>query len=160
MIETWRSLDAFAVAGYEVSDAGLVRCGARPLTPWRHKSGHLYVRLKRKPERQTWQVHHLVLYAFVGAPLPGQECRHLNGDPQDNRLANLKWGTRLENIKDLIATSGRAARGGLTYEQAAKIRGSSDRSWGWQRRLALKYGVHECTISKIILRQSYVTEIL
>jgi HNH endonuclease/NUMOD4 motif len=31
------------------------------------------------------RVHRLVLEAFVGPCPPGQECRHLNGNPSDNR---------------------------------------------------------------------------
>lgn len=46
------------------------------------------------------RVHHAVLLAFIGEPLSDQECRHLNGDRSDNRLENLAWGTRLENVQD------------------------------------------------------------
>jgi hypothetical protein len=43
------------------------------------------------------------LLAFVGAPGPGQTVtRHLNGDPADNRLANLAWGTPRENGRDTV----------------------------------------------------------
>lgn len=47
-------------------------------------------------------IHHLVLETFVGPCPPGMECRHLNGNPKDNRLENLKWGTRSENQRDSI----------------------------------------------------------
>lgn len=49
-------------------------------------------------------VHQLVLEAFVG-PRPKAkqgsliDVLHINGDPTDNRLENLKYGTRGENIK-------------------------------------------------------------
>ena len=62
--------------------------------------GHLSVALGRGNSRC---VHELVLLAFVGAKPPKHECRHLNGDPADNRLENLAWGTRSENIKDAVA---------------------------------------------------------
>lgn len=45
-------------------------------------------------------VHRLILMAFVGKPNPGEECRHLNGDGTDNRIENLRWGTRKENHRD------------------------------------------------------------
>ena len=45
-------------------------------------------------------VHRLVLMAFVGLPGDGQECRHLDGNPANNELVNLAWGTHKENEKD------------------------------------------------------------
>lgn len=47
-------------------------------------------------------VHRLVAVAFLGEPKEGQEVRHLNGDPADNRVENLAWGTHAENVADSV----------------------------------------------------------
>lgn len=49
-------------------------------------------------------IYHFVLLAFEGpACVPDQtDARHLNCDHTDNRLCNLKWGTRQENMQDTI----------------------------------------------------------
>lgn len=52
--------------------------------------------------RGMWFAHELVMLAFAGPKPDGQEVRHLNGDPQDNRLANLAYGTRQENADDKV----------------------------------------------------------
>ena len=105
---------------YQVSDAGDVRSldrdvffaashksrayarstKGRMLRPGRMSSGHVSVALGRNNSRC---VHELVLLAFVGPPPEGHECRHLNGNPADNRLENLRWGTRSENIRDAVS---------------------------------------------------------
>ncbi len=54
---------------------------------------------KRKKPRQ---VHRLVLETYVGSCPEGMVCRHLNGDPADNRLKNICWGTPSENVHDAI----------------------------------------------------------
>lgn len=48
------------------------------------------------------RVHVCVLEAFVGPCPEGMETRHLNGNPSDNRLDNLCWGTPKENGEDRI----------------------------------------------------------
>lgn len=46
------------------------------------------------------RVSRLVLETFIGACPLDLECRHLDGDSLNDRLKNLKWGTRQEQIAD------------------------------------------------------------
>jgi HNH endonuclease/NUMOD4 motif len=108
--ETWRPVPGFEGL-YEVSNFGRVRSLGRPsrngirsfsprmLRPGPSNYGHLSVVLGR---RNTRMVHQLVLQAFVGSRPLGMEVRHLDGDPTNNRLENLCWGTRTENIHDAM----------------------------------------------------------
>jgi hypothetical protein len=73
---------------------------AHVLRPMRKVGGHLYV-LTHNRRPRTLFVHRAVLLAFMGNPPdPTMECRHLDGDPSNNALINLAWGTRLENCHD------------------------------------------------------------
>lgn len=91
---------------YEVSDLGRVRSlrTDRVLsTEMNHLRGG-YVRVKFSINRKWHRslVHRLVLEAFVG-PLPeGMVTRHLNGEPTDNRLENIVYGTQSENQHDAV----------------------------------------------------------
>jgi HNH endonuclease len=40
--------------------------------------------------------------AFVGPPPSGQEIRHLDGNPANDHLYNLAYGTRSQNQKDSV----------------------------------------------------------
>lgn len=62
-------------------------------------AGYLAVSLSGKSRRY---IHRLVLQAFVGPCPDGSECRHLDGNPRNNRLENLCWGTRKENTADSV----------------------------------------------------------
>jgi hypothetical protein len=57
-------------------------------------------------------VHHLVLEAFVGQAPSGHECDHIDFDPKNNRVENLRWVTHTENIRH-TACAGRGYRGQL-----------------------------------------------
>jgi hypothetical protein len=117
MKEIWKSIKGFT-GRYEVSNKGRVRSltqvvicegpvkgrytsvrRGKILRPGRMPSGHLSVALGKG---NSQCVHKLVLIAFVGPAPEGYECRHLNGDPADNRLENLCWGSRSENIQDAV----------------------------------------------------------
>lgn len=67
------------------------------------KLGYLVARLSYHGKPKNIFVHRLVLLAFVGPCPEGMECRHFpDGNPVNNRLENLQWGTKEENYKDKV----------------------------------------------------------
>ncbi|MGL4852319.1 MAG: NUMOD4 motif-containing HNH endonuclease [Paraclostridium sp.] len=56
------------------------------------------LRLSKNGKTKGFQWHRLIAETFLGS-LEGLEVNHINGDPKDNRLANLELVTRLENIR-------------------------------------------------------------
>lgn len=90
---------------YRVSDAGEVYSerSRRVLKPRPETDGHTSVVLCLNGHREPWLTHRLILTAFVGPCPDGQEGCHGNGIPDDNRLENLRWGTRSDNTYDKIA---------------------------------------------------------
>lgn len=110
--ETWRPVVGFEHA-YEVSNHGRVRSiprvdargrrwTRRILRPGAQPSGHLSVSLSSTGERSMRKVHRLVLEAFVGPCPEGMEGLHRDDDPMNNDLANLRWGTRSDNLHDAV----------------------------------------------------------
>jgi len=97
----------------------------------------------------------LVLEAFVGPCPPGLECCHGDGNPANNRLANLRWDTRVANMRDRNR-HGRTARGEksgnarLTAEIVAAIRQAYAGGGHTHKSLATRYGVHPHLIYLIL----------
>lgn len=74
----------------------------RFLRPGTRSSGHVSVVLyDGRGNRKTFDVHILVGFTFLGRCPTGKETRHLDGDPTNNRLANLSYGTRRQNKQDM-----------------------------------------------------------
>lgn len=113
--EAWRAVPGYEGL-YEVSCLGRVRSldritklhhggeyrrkgRIRKLVP--NNYGYLNVMLSKEGRQRCHKVHRLVLEAFVGPPKEGQEACHNNGEPLDNRLSNLRWGTKEENMADI-----------------------------------------------------------
>lgn len=110
--ETWLPVLGYEDS-YEVSDLGRVRSLPRRdargrrrrgmlLAPRTNARNRLAVALYRDRVRADFQIHRLVLEAFVGPRPEGLEGCHWNGDPTDNRLVNLRWDTRKANSADSV----------------------------------------------------------
>ena len=117
MPELWREIPGWEGL-YEVSRLGEVRglpkqiknnlgvsryWKARQLQRFSSPSGYQVVNLSCEGFNQQRKVHQLVLEAFVGPRSDGQQCRHLDNDPANNKLENLVWGSAKENGKDKSA---------------------------------------------------------
>ncbi len=114
----WKAIPGYEGL-YEVSDDGQVRSVERYVRMGRGEgylrlikssmrslqtdpNGYMRVTFKRDGVTRNHLVHHLVLEAFDRPKPAGMECRHLNGQPGDNRLENLRWGTSSENSFDVV----------------------------------------------------------
>lgn len=100
--EEWRVVAEWD-GEYLVSNYGRVANSfGRIFKPKIVTSGHVTARFKLDGKPVLRRVHRLVLEAFVGPCPPGMEGCHNNGDPTDNRLANLRWDTRRSNVLDSV----------------------------------------------------------
>lgn len=105
------------------------------------------------------KVHVIIAEAFLGKRPEGLLIRHLNGNPADNHIENLAYGTDAENCADTIF-HGRTNRG--TRAPSSKLSDDDVRSireraasGEKQKDLAAEYGVSEPTISEIVNRRTW-----
>lgn len=118
MAERWLPVPGYEGA-YEVSDHGRIRSVDR-WVEWTNRwgtyvkrqypgrllkphisadDGYARQRLRKRDGNPT--IHSLVLTAFLGSrPDDGFDSLHANGINHDNRLSNLRWGTKTENNRD------------------------------------------------------------
>jgi hypothetical protein len=160
--------DVRPIAGhpnYRVSRAGVVYSRARTgkwhrLKPFLDTHGYPTVVLYRRGnggavEDANRSVHRLVLEAFVGPRPAGMQCRHLDGDPRNNRLSNLCWGTPCENAAD-AARHGRTPRGErngsavLTDAQARRVYELYRSDVPDRAELARMFGVSWSCVNRIV----------
>jgi hypothetical protein len=168
-VEVWKPVVGYEGL-YEVSDHGRVRslrnrrwCGSHwyevPISAMKAtiaRNGYPVVRLTKEGRGRTVAVHTIVLTAFCSSKPAGQECRHLNGNPQDSRLCNLAWGTPLENTEDrkrhgTMPQGPKHHAAKLTIEQVLKIRTAT----GAHREIAQRYGIAASAVSTIKSRKSW-----
>ncbi len=113
-MELWK-----AIPGYEKSYKVSTRGRVRSLTRWRRTKGdgrcsvpekilngtvngdgYKVVTLFRNGNRRMFGIHQLVLLTFLGPCPEGMEGCHKDGNPANNRLRNVYWGTPSQNWED------------------------------------------------------------
>lgn len=95
-------------------------------------------------------VHGLVATAFLGPRPAGLQTRHRNGNPEDNRLKNLRYGTPKQNGRDAVL-HGRHYQENKGKLKEAQVREIKRRlaAGGKQQDIAGAYGVGQMTVSDI-----------
>jgi hypothetical protein len=113
-----------------------------------HKDGYRYVHLKNK----NYFIHRLVMLAFVGECPDNMEVNHKNGIKHDNRLENLEYVTRHQNMRHAFI-NGLNPSAKLTESDIRKIRSISGQMT--QIEIGARFGVDHCTINDIIRRKTW-----
>lgn len=104
-MELWRPIPGFE-GTYEVSNEGQVRRlrpsrGTRPGRILRWQSNGVYPKVCLSLGSKVVQkyVHHLVLESFVGPCPPGHTASHVDDNPWNNELVNLRWEPHQRNCE-------------------------------------------------------------
>lgn len=168
--EIWKPVRGHEGA-YEVSDHGRVKSlgrtvwrkvgkgsapdrplpvyhAGRVLRPGRSSNGYLTVHLGGKSVPVQW----LVAEAFIGPRPEGLLVLHGDGDRQNNRPQNLRYGTSLENAADKAAhgreTRGSQYRSAKLHEWTAGVIRSLKGFWS-QSELAMLFGVSPAAVQAV-----------
>lgn len=117
------------------------------------RNGYKTVHLRNGKTEKRPSVHRVVATAFIPNPDNLPEVNHIDGNKSNNRVENLEWCTRSENLIHAIRVLGRpkpprqdvSPNRHLTFEQAQAIR-ADNRT---QRVIAEEYGITQASVSLI-----------
>ncbi len=112
MSERWKGIIGY-MGLYEFSNLKRIKSLARfdTIGRWRKEriltackdgKGYHKITLSKNGEPKKRYIHQLVAEYYFGLCPEGLECRHLDGNPENNESENLKYGTRSENQLDSV----------------------------------------------------------
>ena len=159
MEEVWKNVVS-ADSYYEISTTGLVRnkLTGKILVGGISCQGYPCVYLRKNGTSRRFYLHRLLLIVFVRLPKEGEQGRHLDGNPLNYNLSNLKWGTSSENRKDAIKhgtayipnnkLGSKSRNSKLTDEQVLEIHSLTLQGFTL-KKIANKFNVSTSTILSI-----------
>lgn len=158
--EIWATVAA--VSTYEVSTLGRVRHKGSGRVVNARASGGRYAHFGYQTPSgvRTMRIHRAVVETFLGPPpFNRAHTRHLDGNPINNKLSNLIWGTASENNADRKQHGTHDggvnnSRAKLTEEQVRQIR-AAPKTRGMPGKLAKQYGVKLSTIWNVLRGDRY-----
>lgn len=88
--------------GYHISKEGKLYNKGHPVKTFYHKR---YERTKSRNGNlsKNVKIHRLVAEAYIPNPNNLPVVMHLDDNPLNNKVSNLKWGTQKDNVRDAIS---------------------------------------------------------
>ena len=110
----WKEVKGFS--DYEVSTEGTIRNKATKqiIAPHTNQNGYHILKVYREHKPYTKMVHRLVAVTFMGES--DLEVNHIDGNKTNNRVSNLEYVSKSDNIKHAYAM-------GLITAHAPKMQG-------------------------------------
>ena len=106
-MEIWKDIKGYEGL-YQVSNLGRVKslpkvdskyCKEKLLKSHTNKiTGYSQIILCKDAKRHCCYIHRLVAETFIANPNNKLEVNHISGIKEDNRVENLEWSTRQENV--------------------------------------------------------------
>ena len=128
------------------------------MKPFSDKNGYHRVKLLGKVHK----VHRLIASAFIPNPESKPTVNHINGIKDDNRVENLEWATRSENMQHAFAT------GLITGYTGRKDCGNNKFGKEWTelnnkgvslREIGKMHGVTHHTVKRTIIKYAEEQEV-
>jgi hypothetical protein len=68
------------------------------LKPRMYPNGYMHIKFRKNGKEYSELVHRLIAYVFISKPAGKDFINHKNGIKHDNRIENLEWVTKSENM--------------------------------------------------------------
>lgn len=117
-MEIWKNIEGYEEL-YQISNLGRIksvdrivkhnkgkgirRIKGRIIKSWPDKLNYQHIILCKDGKTKKYLIHRLVAQTFIPNPENKPYIDHINCNPSDNRVENLRWATQKENINNPLS---------------------------------------------------------
>jgi len=106
-----------------------------------HKCGYKRIGLSKDGKENNFLIHRLIGIHYIPNPENKPTIDHINRDPSDNRIENLRWATQKEQVENqIMKKNNKSGHIGISYCKRDKV---------WIYKKGGKYKIHKFFKSKI-----------
>ena len=116
--EIWKVIDGFET--YSVSTLGRVNNNntGRLLKGYKNTNGYMRVCLTKNGEQKHLFIHRLMAFAFIENLESKSDVDHMDNNPANNSLDNLRWSSHRENLMNQqISTNNTSGVKGVNWNK-------------------------------------------
>ena len=97
MTEIWKTIENYE--NYSISSFGQVikNVTGKLLKGYKYPQGYVCICLTREGKQKRYMIHRLVALAFIPNPESKSQVDHIDNNPSNNSLDNLRWASQSEN---------------------------------------------------------------
>jgi NUMOD4 motif/HNH endonuclease/AP2 domain len=119
--DTWKVIENFE--NYEISNKGIIRnIHTQKFRKQQiHENGYFFVQLWKNNKPKNILIHRLLALAFVENPSNLKEINHIDRNPQNNRIENLRFATSSQNKTNTnMYSNNKSGIKGVSWHKNAK----------------------------------------
>lgn len=152
--EEWRHIVGFE--DYIISSFGRVKCNKKNgyFSFQDNGKGYKSIMLRRNGKSFRRYVHRLVAITFIGPP-NGKDVNHIDGNKSNNKLSNLEYLSRKENILHamsigIIGSKKGRMKGELHFRSKKVVDLETGIAFNSISECAETYGLHRSTMTNVM----------
>ncbi len=114
-------MEIIGYENYKIYENGNIERFGKILKPTLNMLGYYYVSLYKDCKEKKFKIHRLIALHFIDNPENHPYVDHIDRNPKNNQIENLRWVTRIQNQRNKTKVKNASSKyNGVSWSKKAK----------------------------------------